>query len=212
MDSSHFVENLNGDSKFFSLGAEYRGPGLLISTRKLGFAVSTRSRILVQGNDISEQSARLLWMDASDPELQGERLADQQAALNIQSSEMLDNYTTYLPASLGVNLDARLLGSLYMNVAWLGNLYSKRKVGLQQNSLLSLTPRLEGRVFELALPFSYYSDLKQFSFGPYFRLGPFFMGSDNLSGLLGMGDAYGADVYLAFSIYGVKKSHKNKKR
>lgn len=403
IEDSYLVENLNGESKFFSLGAEYRGPGLLISSRNLGFALSTRSRIFVQGNDISEPSARLLWLGGSNGEVQGEQLTDQQAALNlnmvneaafsfssvmlnsgahqlkgggtlkrlwglysghfsydnfsyevredansntyldieqldfdfgytttdlyadaswqdvllmkevpgkgwgwdvgvvyeyrskrgayeaedgeegvpghednknrkvqayrfrlgvaitdlghiryggnhtmrhyqfsrenqvvsdeslqesdparfddvlvetfnIQPSEMLDTYTTYLPASLGVNLDTRLLGSFYMNIAWRGNLYSNRKAGLQQNSLLSLTPRLEGRVFEFAVPFNYYSELRQFSFGPYFRLGPFFMGSDNLSGLLGLGDAYGADVYLGLSIYSVKKSHKDRKK
>ncbi len=406
VEDSYFVEKLNGKSKYFSLGAEYRGPALLISTRKLGFAVSTRSRLFVQGNDISEQTARLLWLGADNAAVQGKPLMNQQAKLNvnlvneaafsfsavmleagphelkggvtlkrlwglysgnvnfdnfsyeivedanaenyldiehidvdfaytttdryqediawqdillmkeaagrgwgwdlgmeyifrprkavdeeettaaedevetinrdsrreippyrfrlgfaltdlghirysgnqamrhyrfsrdkqvvssenleesdpaaldevlvetfnIRPSERLNSYETYLPASLGINLDTRLLGALFVNVAWLGNVYGTRKAGLQQNSLWSLTPRLEGRVFELAVPFSYYSELKHFSFGPYFRLGPFFMGSDNLSGLLGMGEAYGADFYLGFSIYSVKKSYKNKNR
>lgn len=386
VENSHFVEKLDDRPKFFSAGLEFRGLGLLISTRKLGFAVSTRSRLWVQGNSVSEETARLLWLGADSAEVQGVSLKEQKVFLNnnivneaafsfstvlleagphvvkggltvkrlwglysstmdidnfsytvkedassepyldieridvdfgytstsqyqediawkdillmknaagkgwgwdlgmiyeyspgnatveddsrkkkvrpyrlrlglaltdlgsirysgeqamkhyqfsrenllvssenllesdaatldevlvetfnIQPSERLDTYKVYLPASLGVNLDARLLGPLYLNLAWAGNLHEQRSAGLQQNDLLSFTPRLEGRVLELAVPFMYYSAVRQFAIGSYFRLGPFFIGSDNLGGLLQLGDIYGADLYLGFSIYGVKR-------
>jgi hypothetical protein len=117
---------------------------------------------------------------------------------NIQPAEKLNTYETYLPASLGLNLDARLAGPLYFNLGWRRNLNDQAKAGLQQNTILSVIPRLEGRVAELALPFIYYSQFRQYTMGSYFRLGPFFMGSDNLSGLLRLGESYGADVYLGF--------------
>jgi outer membrane protein OmpA-like peptidoglycan-associated protein len=71
LDSPYLEQRLDGKPKMFSAGADLRGPSLMIKmSPKHSFAITTRSRLSVQGYDISEDLARLLTYGADNSALQ----------------------------------------------------------------------------------------------------------------------------------------------
>lgn len=109
------------------------------------------------------------------------------------------SYKSGLPTTLNVNLDYKIAGKLFMNLTWLQNLQDKEKVSMRYGSLFALTPRVEMGGFELALPLSLQNDYTTTAVGAMLRLGPLFLGSDNLKGVV-FGKSEGADFYMGLSI------------
>ncbi len=114
-----------------------------------------------------------------------------------------DPYFNYrLPTTLNLNIDYRVANHFYVNLS--GRLalnqgikhYSKAHY---LNSL-SLTPRYESRWFGAALPMRY-NQFKEFNVGLGLRLGPLWVGSNNLLGLTGLQKQVTAvDFYMAIKI------------
>ncbi len=65
--------------------------------------------------------------------------------------------------------------------------------------MLAVTPRVEMRGFELAFPVSLINNYQTLGLGSSIKLGLLFIGSDNLAAALGIGKAYGADVYMGLA-------------
>lgn len=66
--------------------------------------------------------------------------------------------------------------------------------------------------FELAMPISMVDNYSNFALGASIKLGPLFLGSDNLGGAMGIGTLTGVDVYagLALPLYKGKIKDKDK--
>jgi hypothetical protein len=109
-------------------------------------------------------------------------------------------FTSYLPTALRLTADYRLAGPLYAGVLWVQNLLPTRTIGSRAVNTLAVVPRLELRHFELAFPLQLTNGYRQAEAGAMLRLGPLVLGSDNLSGLLGLTTATGADVYFGLSL------------
>ncbi len=52
----------------------------------------------------------------------------------------------------------------------------------------------------MALPVSFPNHEKKPNIGSFIRLSPFFIGSDNLTGLFNLGSSNGIDLYLGLAI------------
>jgi outer membrane protein OmpA-like peptidoglycan-associated protein len=125
----------------------------------------------------------------------------------------LQKTTTYksgLPTALNLNIDYRIASKLYLNLTWIQSLRNTDKISMQANSLVALTPRVETKGFELAIPVSMQNNYTSATIGAMMRLGPLFFGSDNLKGVI-MKKSDGINFYmgLALPIAVGKKSDKD---
>jgi len=121
-------------------------------------------------------------------------------ALNVNETEVKNSFTTGLPTALQVNFDYHLTGKLYVNTVWVQNLRGKYATGMRQTSMLAVTPRLEMRWFEIALPVALAGNYRNLTLGTYIKAGILHVGSDNIAGILGMGKTYGLDIYTGLHI------------
>lgn len=118
---------------------------------------------------------------------------------------------TKLPTAINLNADVRVRNNIYVNVMWLQGLHRKSTVGIRQFGSLSVTPRLETDWMEVAMPVSLHSGYRNLSVGAFIRFGAFFIGSDNISGLLKSSNVNGMDIYtgLVVPIFKRNKNAKN---
>ena len=63
-------------------------------------------------------------------------------------------------------------------------------------SSLSITPRWEGKWFEVAMPFVLFDNYNAFAFGIAGRIGPLFLGTDNLGSFLNINKPRSTDIYF----------------
>ena len=115
--------------------------------------------------------------------------------LNSQS-----NFTTGLPSCFQINLDYHLRDKFYVNSLWVQGLRGNQSMSMKMPSSLSITPRWEGKWFELAMPFVLFDNYNAFSFGIAGRIGPLFLGMDNLGSFLNINKPRSTDIYFGLSI------------
>lgn len=123
--------------------------------------------------------------------------------LNVTASEQTTSFQSGLPMALNVNIDYHLAGSLYVGAIVIQDLRGDKAISIRQNSLVAVTPRLETKGFGLAVPVSMMNNYQDLAVGAMLKLGPLTIGSDNLGGLLGVGEPFGADLYAGLSM-GIK--------
>jgi outer membrane protein OmpA-like peptidoglycan-associated protein len=131
---------------------------------------------------------------------------------NVQPGERGTSFKAGLPSALHLNFDYRLANKIYVNAAIIQNLRGKYAVGSRFASVASVTPRIEMKWFELSTPVTLFNNYQQFAVGSMVKLGPLFVGSDNLMAVAGLGKPFGADVYMGLTlpIYKGKKRDKDK--
>ncbi|MFD1872304.1 DUF5723 family protein [Hymenobacter bucti] len=114
--------------------------------------------------------------------------------------EQSNQFTSYLPATLRLTADYRLLEHVYAGLLWTQNLLPARTIGSRSLSSLALTPRVEFSRFEVAVPVVLANNYRQLHVGAMLRVGPLIVGSDNLGGLVGLTGVSGADVYFGLGL------------
>jgi hypothetical protein len=115
--------------------------------------------------------------------------------LNSQS-----NFTTGLPSSFQINMDYHIRDKFYVNSLWVQSLRSSQSLSMKMPSSLSVTPRWEGKWFEMAMPFTLFNNYNSFSFGIAGRMGPLFLGTDNLGSFLNINNPRSTDIYFGLSV------------
>jgi len=113
-----------------------------------------------------------------------------------------DNFKMNLPMALSLQADWNVYKKFYLNAAYIHG-FENKKTGIDRPSVAALTPRYETKWFDVSVPISYYNYTGKISrVGLAFRLASFFIGSDRVGTLFGLGDMNGMDVYagLKFSI------------
>ena len=120
-------------------------------------------------------------------------------------------YVVNLPMTLGVQLDWNIFKWFYVGANWNQSLVSIKSVSIRRPSSFSLIPRIETKLFELAIPVQVYDDYKQFGLGIFTRIGPVFLGSDNLLQSITGNSINGFDFYFGVSTgIPAKKARKKK--
>ncbi len=131
--------------------------------------------------------------------------------LSVGARDQQDGFRAKLPTALHLNVDYRIKEKFYVNATWFQSLRTRNAIGMRHNSLLAVTPRFETRHFEFSLPLSLVNDYQQATFGAMVRIGSFFfIGSDNLPGLLNIGKPFGTDIYSGFAITGLRGKKKDR--
>ncbi len=113
-----------------------------------------------------------------------------------------NSFRTTLPTALNITVDYHIWKKLYVNLTWIQSLRKPEKLGMRQFSAIAITPRFESRFFEFAVPLSLQQGYKTFNSGLYTRVGPVFLGTDNIGGLFTKRNVTGFDFYfgLVFSL------------
>lgn len=122
------------------------------------------------------------------------------ASLNLSEDQAQSLFHTSLPTAFSVNFDYHYKNNIYINSVWTHALRSDNSIGIKSPSLLAVTPRWETKWAEVAMPFALLDNYSTFSFGLSARLGPVFLGTDNLGSILNIGTPRGLDLYFGASI------------
>lgn len=88
-----------------------------------------------------------------------------------------------LPTSLNVTADYQLPSGLGVNVTYFQDVRSRQALAVHQPTMLAVVPRYDARWLSLALPIAYLNH--GLTAGASIRVGPGWLGTDNLLGLLG---------------------------
>jgi Family of unknown function (DUF5723) len=111
-----------------------------------------------------------------------------------------NNFSTGLPSSFQINLDYHIRDKFYVNSLWVQGLRSSQSMSMKMPSSLSVTPRWEGKWFEVAMPFVLFDNYNAFAFGIAGRVGPLFLGTDNLGSFMNLNRPRSTDIYFGLSI------------
>jgi hypothetical protein len=121
-------------------------------------------------------------------------------SLDITPNEKKDNFAFGLPTTMHINFDYRIYKKLYVNAFWIQGLRSQKSTAAYALSVFSVTPRVQMKWLEVALPISLVNNYKNLAVGAMARLGFLYLGTDNLAGALGGGNIYGTDFYFGLNI------------
>ena len=122
-----------------------------------------------------------------------------------------NNFVMRTPASLNLQADYRVMKGIYVNGMMIQNLRSKEAISVRNFSSLAITPRLETKFITLAVPLMFNNGYRQFNMGACINvLNSFFIGSDNLSSVIGNKGTQGFDIYAGAAITIGKFSKKPK--
>jgi outer membrane protein OmpA-like peptidoglycan-associated protein len=113
-----------------------------------------------------------------------------------------------MPTMLVIGVDYHAVSNLYVNLTYMGNLASRTEFGNSFYNQVTLTPRWDSRKFSFGVPITYDMMNSSIKFGAGARIGGFFIGSDDIAGLLGS-SAYGTNVYFGASVPFAKKKPKD---
>jgi hypothetical protein len=117
-------------------------------------------------------------------------------AFNINQADYQHSFLVALPTTLSSNFDYKISEKIYLNATWIQSLRNLKKMGMNQPSMLAITPRYESKWFDIAVPISLLNGYRNFAFGLASRIGPFFLGSENLSGIVNIGNPRGISAYM----------------
>lgn len=120
--------------------------------------------------------------------------------LTIRDAQALNSFSSSLPSSLNINIDYLYKKNMYINATWAQSLTTDYSIGMKMPSLIAVTPRWETKWFEVAMPLALVNNYSVFTFGLAGRMGPIFIGSDNIIGALNIGKNRGLDLYLGATI------------
>lgn len=117
-------------------------------------------------------------------------------------------YTAKLPTRLNLNLDVKVAKNFYIGSSYMGGLTKKPDAIDPTGTLISISPRIEKPLYEIALPITYASRYKKTNIGLASRRGAFFIGTDDIGGALGIGKFTSFNVYAGINI-SIGKHKKN---
>lgn len=122
------------------------------------------------------------------------------------------SYKSQLPHTLNLTVDYHLKGSYYVSALWNQSLLSRYAIGIRTFSGLSIIPRFEKKKVEFSLPVAVADDYRNLRVGAMLRVGPVFIGSDNLAGLVSAGKTTGYDLYAGAAFVLFNKRAKDRDR
>lgn len=170
-----------------------------ISLMDLG-SINYNNPSSVWAYDIERNNKEVNLSELGDAEDTEEMLDYLNQQLDVAASEKKQDFRSALPGALHINFDYRIKGALYANATLIQGLRGQNAIGMRQNSLLALTPRAEFKKFEVAMPLALQNNYSVMTVGAMVRFLNFYIGSDNIGGLLNLGNPYGANAYVGVSL------------
>ncbi|PWJ54296.1 hypothetical protein CLV98_11858 [Dyadobacter jejuensis] len=119
-------------------------------------------------------------------------------ALN-EGTPMAPNFKSVLPMAFQGSIDYQLRPNVYVNGLWVQNLVGQGAFGMKAESILAFTPRYEHKWFQLSVPITLMNRYRSPTFGLAGRVGPLWVGTDHLTGLVNIGDPRAFNIYMGLS-------------
>ncbi len=117
-------------------------------------------------------------------------------AFNINVTDYQHSFKSALPMALSTNFDYKISEKIYFNATWIQSLRNPKTMGMNQPSMFALTPRYESKNFDVAVPIALQNGYRNLTFGLAGRAGPLFIGTENLGGILNIGNPRGISAYM----------------
>jgi len=121
------------------------------------------------------------------------------------------SYSMALPTAVSLQVDWNVKKRLYLNTSLMYGIQNSGP-GIDRPLMVSFTPRYETPLWEVSLPVSYmdYSG-NAMRLGLAVRIASFYIGSDKIGTMMGLGDMYGLDFYtgLKYSIGKIKPADRD---
>lgn len=119
--------------------------------------------------------------------------------LAVDSGTNLATSKLTLPTAMIIGVDYHAIKGLYVNAMFMANVANRTTFGNSYYNQLTVTPRWDTRVFSVGIPLTYDFLTQSIKYGLGARVGGFFLGSDDLSGIMSK-KGYGANFYFGASI------------
>lgn len=116
------------------------------------------------------------------------------------TAEFTTKVRSGLPTALNLNFDYQLAKRLYINATYIQSLKGKNTISARTQTMLAITPRFESHGIEFAIPLSLQNGMTTFAYGAALKLGPLFIGSDNIEALFGSNKTNGTDIYVGLNL------------
>ncbi|MBN9483062.1 MAG: OmpA family protein [Bacteroidetes bacterium] len=113
-----------------------------------------------------------------------------------------------LPTALILGLDYHAWKNFYVNATYMGNVVDRTKVGNSIYSQVTVTPRFDIRTVSVGLPITYSMLTSSIKAGIGIRVAGFFIGSDDIAGVLS-NKANGVNFYMGAYVPFNKKKPKD---
>lgn len=118
-----------------------------------------------------------------------------QQGLGVDSGTNVATSKLVLPTALIVGVDYHAVKGLYINAMFIANVANRTSFGNSYYNQITVTPRWDTRVFSAGIPLTYDFLTQSLKYGVGLRVGGFFLGSDDLTGIMSK-KAYGANFYF----------------
>ena len=126
--------------------------------------------------------------------------------INVGRTPDKTSFRAGLPTSLNLTFDYQLPTGFGVNVTYFQDVRAVQALAIHQPSMLAVVPRYDARWLSVALPIAYLNH--GLTAGASVRVGPGWLGTDNLLGLLGNSSngihPRGLDIYAGFA-FGIGK-------
>ncbi|MDQ3392786.1 MAG: DUF5723 family protein [Bacteroidota bacterium] len=119
-------------------------------------------------------------------------------ALNLQNPN--SSFRSGLPTAININFDYKVHEKIYVTMVWVPGLKPNSSVSMRHNSFVAISPRYETKNLEFSLPISLTNNYHNISTGIMARVGPVFVGSDNIAGLLNLGNPHSCNLFSGLTI------------
>jgi hypothetical protein len=117
-------------------------------------------------------------------------------AFKISQADYQHGFVVALPMVLSSNFDYKISENIYLNTSWIQSLRNPKIMGMNQPSMLAITPRYESKWIDFAVPISLQNGYRNLAVGLAVRFGPCFLGSENLAGIINIGNPKGISAYM----------------
>lgn len=117
-------------------------------------------------------------------------------AFGLSDTDYQSSFKTSLPLALSTNFDYKFSEKIYLNTTWIQSLTNTKGLGMTQPSMIAFIPRFESKIYELAMPIALQNGYRNLTIGLSGRVGPLFIGTENLGGVLNFGNPRGISAYF----------------
>ncbi|CAG5005193.1 hypothetical protein DYBT9275_03534 [Dyadobacter sp. CECT 9275] len=109
------------------------------------------------------------------------------------------NFRSVLPMAFQASIDYHLKPDIYVNTLWVQNLIPQSAFGMKAESIIAVTPRYEHKWYEVSVPLVLMNRYRSPAIGLAGRIGPLWLGTDHLTGLLNIGKPKAFNLYFGIS-------------
>ena len=119
-------------------------------------------------------------------------------SLNVSGS-LAPDFRSVLPMAFQASVDYNIKPNVYVSGLWVQNLIPRTAFGMKAESVIAVTPRYEHKWYEISVPLSLMNTYRSPAIGLAGRIGPLWLGTDHLTGLLNIGNPKAFNLYFGFS-------------